>query len=124
MWNPEVAMRAGVDARALAAFPELAALVLIRDAGWSFLPPVAVDGAITEIDGFRAWPTGWFDAIRVRSAGDVVGIRTDCGDPPGIVWERTGGLSEVVEGLLTLPAPGHRLAPRLVIGRASALWTP
>ena len=124
--------RHDADAAAIAAFPELAALVQIRDAGWAFLPPVTVNGAITEIDGLRTWPTGWFDAIRIRSASDVLGIRTDCGDPPGIVWERTGGLVEIIDALIELPPPDARTAPRRVIGAAPRLvivpgprlWTP
>ncbi|MEU4803618.1 hypothetical protein [Actinosynnema sp. NPDC023587] len=73
-----------------------------------------------QLDGFRQWPGGWADGIRVRHAGEALGIRTD--PDQRIVWEETGPFGEIAGGLLLLPAPGHRLAPawRAVTGRTSA----
>lgn len=110
------------DAAAIRAFPELAGLIALIHAGWLFLPPRTTNGEPVEVDGFRARPDGWTDAIRVRSPTDSMALRSDGGEPPGIVWERTGTLIQVVEGLLGLPAPDTRLAPRLVPVRAPRLW--
>jgi hypothetical protein len=43
--------RSEADAAALAAFPELANLITLREAGWSWLPPI---GEKRAIDGFYA----------------------------------------------------------------------
>ncbi|WP_158852379.1 hypothetical protein [Saccharothrix deserti] len=112
------------DAAAVRAFPALAGLVAIRDAGWQFVHQRVVDGVPTEVDGFRLWPDGRHDAIRVRSSTDAMALRADGDEPPGIVWERAGSLSDVVEGLLSLPAPTQRFAPRLIVASAPALWLP
>jgi hypothetical protein len=112
------------DEAAVRAFPALAGLVAIRDAGWQFVHQRVVDGVPTEVDGFRLYPDGWHDAIRVRGSTDAMALRADGDEPPGIVWERTGSLSDVVEGLLSLPAPTQRHAPRLVVASAPVLWVP
>ena len=54
----------------------------------------------------------------------ALGIRIDAEQPPGLVWERSGGLAEVAGMLLELPEPGHQRAPSLVTGRAPRLWLP
>ncbi|MCP2262063.1 hypothetical protein LX15_005795 [Streptoalloteichus tenebrarius] len=112
------------DQAAIDAFPELRHLIALRNGGWRFLPPLVRDGLPVEVDGFREWPGGYRDVIGVRSPTDVTGLRVTGEDPPGIVWEFTGGLGEVVHALLALPAPGDRLAPRLVVASGPSLWTP
>ncbi|QFZ20435.1 hypothetical protein [Saccharothrix syringae] len=112
------------DEIAVRAFPALAGLIAIRDAGWRFVHQGLVDGVPTRLDGFRLWPDGWHDAIRVRGDTDAMALRGDGDEPPGIVWERTGSLSHVVEGLLSLSAPHQRFAPRLLVASAPTLWTP
>lgn len=112
------------DAAAVRAFPELAGLILLRNAGWLFFPPRTADGELIELDGFLAWPDGWTDAIRIRSTTDVMALRIDGHEPPGVVWERTGSLTQVIDGLVSLPAPGDGSAPRLVRASAPVLWTP
>ncbi|SHG97366.1 hypothetical protein [Streptoalloteichus hindustanus] len=112
------------DEAAIEAFPELRHLITLRHCGWRFLPPLVRDGQHVEIDGFREWPEGSRDVIGVRSPTEVTGLRMTGEDPPGIVWERTGSLGEVVLALLSLPAPGDRLAPRRITGSAPRLWTP
>ncbi|GGM67168.1 hypothetical protein GCM10012275_42100 [Longimycelium tulufanense] len=109
-----------IDAAAVRAFPELRHLITIRDAGWRFLPAPKVDGVPVRVDGFRDHG-GYQDAIRVESPTNAMGLRMTCDDPPGIVWERTGTLGEVVTELVLLPPPGHRLAPYLVTGTAPLL---
>nr|BFF01844.1 hypothetical protein GCM10020241_35190 [Streptoalloteichus tenebrarius] len=112
------------DQAAVDAFPELAHLITLRNGGWRFLPPLTRDGRPVEVDGFREWPGGWRDVIGVRSPTDVTGLRMTDEDPPGIVWEHDGHLGEVVATLLTLPPPGDRLAPRLVVATGPTLWSP
>jgi hypothetical protein len=112
------------DDMAVRAFPPLAGLIAIRDSGWKFVHQGVVDGVPAQVDGYRLWPHGWHDAIRVRSSTDAMALRADGNEPPGVVWERTGTLSHVVEGLLSLPAPHDRLAPRLVRATGPTLWTP
>ncbi|GAA3891966.1 hypothetical protein GCM10022243_66130 [Saccharothrix violaceirubra] len=112
------------DEAAVRAFPALTGLVAIRDAGWRFVHHDVVDGIPARVDGYRLWPDGWHDALRVHGDSDAMALRADGDEPPGIVWERTGSLSDVVEGLMSLPAPTQRFAPRLVVASAPALWTP
>ncbi|WP_307869002.1 hypothetical protein [Umezawaea beigongshangensis] len=97
------------DVVAATLFPELQRLL---DARWRFLP---IEPGTRQVDGVRLWPGRWRDGIRVASATDALGIRTD--PDGGLVWELTGLLPEVVDELLELPPPGTRLAPHLVIGR-------
>ncbi|WNV83703.1 hypothetical protein [Umezawaea sp. Da 62-37] len=100
-----------VDDAAVAEFPEIAMLLIVRDGGWRFLPQ---EPDRDQLDGFRQWPEGWRDGLRVRSGTDALGIRTN---PDGdIVWERSGTLTDVVTELLSLPAPGDPSAPYLIIG--------
>jgi len=106
------------DDEAVRRYPELAHLITLRESGWRFMPVTTDDGRPTEVDGFRAWPGGVTDGIRIYSATNVLGIRTTPTDPPGLVWERTGTLGQIVAGLLSLPAPGTPLAPRLVVASA------
>jgi hypothetical protein len=110
----------GRDA-ALREFPELQHLADLRDADWNFLPTL-VDGKLIEVHGFLTWPRGWADAVRVRYTTDAAGLRIDCDG--GITWTREGTLAEVVQGLISLPAPGDRLAPGLVFASAPKLLLP
>ncbi|MEV6714830.1 hypothetical protein AB0M48_22675 [Lentzea sp. NPDC051208] len=116
------------DAEAVKLFPSLQNLILIRDAGWKFLPIDDPGDPNAELDAARVWSNGWRDCIRVRDETDALGLRicvpADQHSAPTIVWERSGTLAEVVHQLLALPAPGMRLAPTLAIGTAPKLWTP
>ena len=109
------------EGAALAEFPELRRLVDLRNAGWQFLP-VSSEGELVEVRGVRAWPEEWADAIVVRFTTDAAGLR--CDRSGGVVWERSGDLAEVVDGLLTLPPPSDPAAPRLVLRTTPGLWTP
>jgi len=108
------------EGAALAEFPELRRLVDLRNAGWQFMP-VSAEGELVEVRGLRAWPDRWLDSIVVRFTTDAAGLRCDAAG--GVVWERVGNLDYVVEGLLTLPAPGDPTAPRRVLRHAPGLWT-
>lgn len=116
------------DAEAVKLFPSLQHLILLRDAGWKFLPVEDPGDPNAELDAVRIWPAGWRDCIRVRDEADALGLRicvpADKHTAPTIVWERSGTLAEVVNELLVLPTPGTQLAPTLVIGTAPTLWTP
>jgi len=104
-----------------AEFPELKRLIELIRAGWQFLP-VSADGELVEVRGLRVWPDEWVDAMVVRFTTDAAGLR--CDRSRGVVWEHRGDLSDVVDGLLSLPAPSDPAAPRLVLRTTTRLWTP
>jgi len=110
------------EGAALAEFPELRRLVELRDSGWKFLPVTAEDGELVEVRGARSWPGNWVDALVVRFTTDAAGLR--CDPSGGVVWHREGDMSDVVDGLLALPAPGDPAAPRRVQRVTPGLWTP
>jgi len=115
---------ASSDADAVRLYPELAGLITLRDSGWRFLPVDTADGRPVELDGFRAWPGGYVDGLRIYSATNVLGIRTAPDEPPSVVWEMVDTLPEVIAALLALPVPWDRLAPRLATASAPTLWVP
>ena len=41
------------DDAAIRAFPALAALIAVRDAGWAFVHRDTVEGVPTQVDGYR-----------------------------------------------------------------------
>lgn len=112
------------DRAAAEAFPELRRLIDLREAGWRWLAPFVADGQVVQVQGFRPWPGGWVDVIRVRYTTDAAALRSDGSAQPGVVWHCEGGLAEVVDGLLSLPAPDAPGAPRLVRGTGPSLWMP
>jgi hypothetical protein len=103
---------------AFAAHPELRRLAELRDrGGWLF-----VHHQDFATMGFRTWPDGSGDALIVQSLTDARALRRN---PAGsLVWQREGGIADVLDGLLELPTPSDPLAPRLVIGSPPSLWTP
>ncbi|MFI6098161.1 hypothetical protein ACIA8G_21585 [Lentzea sp. NPDC051213] len=109
-------MNAAELSAALVEFPDLQRLIDLRDVGWIFLPTI-VDDQVVEVHAVRTWPEGWADALRVRYTTDARGVRTDYSG--GITWQQDGTLGEIIDELIALPAPNERLAPRLVVGRAS-----
>jgi hypothetical protein len=106
-------------------FPSFKSLLLLKDAGWKFIPN---DGTGALLDGAKVWPRGWRDAIRMNDEDDALGLRLclsgDRHSESQITWEYSGSLAETVYKLLALPEPGTRLAPKLAIGSAPQLWTP
>lgn len=98
-------------APALAEFPQLRRLLQLRAAGWSFLPIRDDNGELAELRGIRMWPGGYADALRLRYVTDAAAVRFD--HTGGLLWQRTGTLTDVTDGLLDLP-PDHPGAPRLV----------
>ncbi|MFE0020702.1 hypothetical protein [Amycolatopsis sp. NPDC059021] len=96
-------------------------LIDLRDAGWAFFPTL-VDGQVVQVRGVRPWPQGWADAIAVRYTTDAYALR--CDSVGGVVWRREGTLRDVVDGLLELPSPLERGAPRLVKVTMSGLSAP
>jgi hypothetical protein len=109
-------------------FPSLRHLILLREAGWIFLPIEDPDAEGAVLDGAKVWPHGWRDCIRVKDETDALGLRmhiaADQHTADEIVWERDGTLEDVVTELFAMPAPEDRNAPNLVIGSAPQLWTP
>lgn len=110
------------DIAAVRLYPELLRLILLRDRSlWRFLPEYR-DGELELVTGVRVWPDGWTEAIAIRSQDDAKAFR--CDPAGGEVWGREGGLAEVLDGLVDLPAPHARHAPHLVKARAPRLWVP
>lgn len=114
------------EAEALRLFPELQAVVTIREAGWQFAQHV-IDGERAFV-GYYNWPA-FVDAVWVFDRHRCVGLRM-VDDAPGVsggtVWRHEGAIDAVIHELLALPAPGERLGPSRII-RASGsdlLWTP
>jgi hypothetical protein len=84
---------------------ELAALDGLRDlreAGWVFVP-ITDNGDVVELRGLRIWPLGWADVLLLRDVNDAAGVRADA--TGRVVWRQEGSLTEVIDGLLVLPAP-------------------
>jgi hypothetical protein len=105
----------------LTEFPELRRLVDLLRAGWQLLP-VSSGGEFVEVRGVRVWPDEWLDVITVRFTTDAAGLRRDRFGT--LVWEHTGDLADVVDGLLALPAPSDPAAPRMALPTPARLWTP
>jgi hypothetical protein len=109
------------ERRALAAFPEIQHLLDLQAAGWSFIPVHDTEGELYQVNGVHTWAGGYADALAVRYTTDAAALR--CDHTGGVVWQREGTLAEVVNGLLTLPAPGEPSAPRLVTASVPSLWS-
>jgi hypothetical protein len=106
------------EAAALVAFPELRRLIDLREAGWEFVPTIT-DGRLAEVHGVRTRPGPWADALRVEYVTDAA-VR--CNHEGGVLWKWEGGLVEVVDQLIALPAPDDRCAPALIVARAPSPW--
>lgn len=106
---------------AMTEFPELQRLADLRNAGWQFIP-ITTDGEMVELRGFRTWPDDWMDAIVVRFTTDAAGLR--CTPSGGVVWHREGYLTDVINGLLTLPPRSDPAASRLILGTTPERWMP
>lgn len=107
--------------QAFAEFPELRRLSALRETGWTFIPRTT-EGQLVRVDGVRIWPDASADALMVRFTTDAAALRND---PAGdLVWQRDGGVIEVLDALLELPPPGAPTAPRLARGTGPTLWTP
>jgi hypothetical protein len=118
--NPRDTLTAA-DRRALAAYPQLGRVLELRGVGW-FFRPLLVEGRVELLTGARMWPDQWSDAIAIRNLGDARAFR--CDPAGGEVWKHEGGLVEVIDSLVALPAPHEPHAPRLVKATAPKLWTP
>ena len=109
--------------QAVQAYPELAGVAALRDAGWRFMP-LRRDDMLAGLVGFR--PAGRYavDALYVFDRHDCRAVRL-VGDAPGarggVVWEYHGPLAAAIHELRGLPAPGNPRAPRLVIRQGPAL---
>lgn len=112
---------------AVEAFPDLQLLVRLDSTGWVWLPPATDDeGRPVEVHGVRFWGDlgrDQADGLRIRSETDASAVRAD--DAGAVLWRRDGGLVDVVQALIELPAPNSPYAPRLVIGIAPRdRWLP
>lgn len=100
------------DLAALRAFPALRRLLYLRESGDWLFQPVLADDELALVAGARVWPGGWSDAIAIRDAADAKGFR--CDPAGGVVWNREGSVTEVLDGLrgATGPAPAKRSTAR------------
>ncbi|MBM7776586.1 hypothetical protein JOD54_006790 [Actinokineospora baliensis] len=107
------------EAEALRRFPELGALVALRERQWRF----HLLGENDELVAVAATHTEerFTDAVFVFDRHHVLANRLVA---DGVVWMKDGtDLVEVVTDLLALPLPGEPGAPSLVI-RSTSLWIP
>lgn len=108
---------------AIAAHPDLRRLAALRDqGGWQFMHHEDGTGHIRMTTGYRTWPDGSTDVLQIIGPSDARGWR--CNPDGAMVWTLSGGLVEVVDGLMELPGPHAPHAPRLVVGSPRRLWTP
>jgi hypothetical protein len=77
-----------MNTAALVAFPELRKLVDLRERCWTFFLHTR-HGELVQINGLRAWPGGYADAIRVRNTTDVSALR--CDHTGGALWHTDHG---------------------------------
>jgi hypothetical protein len=112
------------EADALQRFPELEALVTMREAGWVFRLIYDDDGQPGCLVGSYT-RRQYTDAIVIHDQHNVSAARIlDDHYGGGCVWKtENNGLQETVYELLALPEPDTRGAPNLVKA-ASMIWTP
>jgi hypothetical protein len=112
------------EADALQRYPELTALVTMREAGWRFRVITNSDGEPECLVGSRSVQR-YTDAIFIHDRTDVSAARVlDDAYGGGCVWKaEKRDLPEVVHDLLGLPEPDTPGAPTLVT-TAHTLWTP
>jgi hypothetical protein len=109
------------ETAAVQAFPQLQRLIELKCGGWIF-QPIAVDGDVVMLGGWRVLGDGWTEAMVIRDLGDAKAYR--CNPVGDEVWKHEGGLVDTIDRLIELPAPGEAGAPTLAIGRHPTLWTP
>ncbi|WP_143073721.1 hypothetical protein [Actinokineospora terrae] len=112
---------ANAAAAALTAHPELHRMVDMEGAGWHFVA-LRAEGCVVQTKAVLVWPDCWTDAILIHNHDDAGGLRLD--PDGGIVAEHSGGMVEVIDLFLDLPAPGAPGAPWLVKARGPGLWVP
>lgn len=112
------------DAEVLHRYPELAALVALREAGWNFYQLRNPNGTVLAVAASRSQQR-YTDALFIYDRTHIVANRVlDPDFGGGVVWFKdSSDLREVVADLVALPAPGEPGAPTLVI-RSSQFWTP
>lgn len=108
---------------AVRAFPQLARLVEIKQAGWAFRPFADENGTLIGLVGWHS-QGDTTDALWVFSHDHCRAARLILGHGGGITWEYGGELGTCVDELIALPQPGERTVPRLVRSCAPELWTP
>jgi hypothetical protein len=107
--------------QALHRYPELGALVTLRQAAWQFrlIGDTDLEGIVATCNRQR-----YTDALWIYDADTVIGLRILDEAYGGTVWKKTSGtVAEIAQELLGLPEPDDRLAPKLVKWPGT-LWTP
>lgn len=112
------------EADAIARYPELDALITLRQAGWCFRLILDDDQQPGCLVGSYSRER-YTDAIFIYDETHTAAARVlDDTYGGGCVWTTEGrNLADVVHDLITLPEPGMPGAPALVIA-SPELWTP
>ncbi|GAA3561415.1 hypothetical protein GCM10022222_51500 [Amycolatopsis ultiminotia] len=99
-------------------FPELRHLPDPRRAGWLFVTETEHDGEIAGVMAAERWPEGSADVFAFKGLCNAMGLHR--APDHSLRRERSGGIAEVVDALLALPAPTDRLAPSRALRRGPA----
>ena len=114
----------GMD-EAVHLYPELAVLIGISHALWTFWHLTDQVGNPEWLVGVLNWPQH-SDALWIADRQDAIAVRLlvdSAGTRGGIVWRSTGTLADAIDALLVLPSPGTRGAPNHVL-QAGPFWPP
>jgi hypothetical protein len=64
----------------------------------------------------------WADMLQIRGSTDAAAVRLNPDRLP--VWQSTGTMVDIIDGLIQLPHPTSPFAPRLILAKTPALWVP
>ena len=108
---------------ALSRYPELAALIVMEQAGgWAFRVAQDSNGEPESVMASRSVQR-YTDALFIYDRSNITGARV-LAEEDGVVWMKNScSLQEVVQELLGLPEPGEPRAPNLVKS-SGLLWPP
>jgi hypothetical protein len=111
------------DRRAVALYPELQRLIDIRELGWVFrVEPTADLLVVKGLYLHKAGMVYWADMLEIRALTDAAAVRLN--PDRDVVWNVTGTLVDIVDGLIQLPHPSSPFAPRSVLSKVNTLWVP
>jgi hypothetical protein len=113
------------ERRAIGLYPELQRLLDIRGMGWTFQLVTDEAGMVTAVKGLFMYRVGlvhWADMLQIHNSADTAGVRLNPDRQP--VWQMTGTMIDLIDGLIQLPHPSSPFAPRLVLGKLASLWVP
>lgn len=110
---------------ALQLYPELAVLIGLSHALWTFWYLTDTAGCPEWLVGVLNWPE-YSDALWIVDRREALAVRLRVDSPGtrgGVVWESSGSLTAAIDALRALPAPDEPGAPSRVI-RSGPFWPP